>query len=76
MAEARQRHEWAIASNVMALIANSQRDRKRARPFRASDFDPFAKPQQPLRADVSVLKDVFIDRRMPGDGGRRQEVSG
>jgi len=75
MAEGRQRHEWAIASNVMALIANSQRDRKRTRPFRASDFDPFARPRRPIRADVSVLKDVFIDGRMPRMDGVVQEAS-
>lgn len=65
MAEGRQRHDWSIASSLMALIANTQRDRKRTRPFRPSDFDPFGKPQQPIRADVSVLKDVFIHRRRP-----------
>lgn len=65
MAEERRRHDWSIASNLMALIANTQRDRKRTRPFKASDFDPLGKPAQPIRADVSVLKDVFIDRRTP-----------
>lgn len=45
----------------MALIANTQRDPKKARAFRPSDFDPFAQPQKPLKADVSVLKSVFID---------------
>jgi hypothetical protein len=65
MAEGRQRHEWSMAASVMALVANAQRDPKRTRPFRASDFDPFARPPKPIRADVSVLKDVFIDRRMP-----------
>lgn len=73
MAEGRQRHEWSMAASVMALVANAQRDPKRTRPFRASDFDPFARPAKPIRADVSVLKDVFIDRRVPvveQDSGR------
>ena len=65
MAEGRQRHEWSMAASVMALVANAQRDPKRTRPFRASDFDPFARPAKPIPADVSVLKDVFIDRRVP-----------
>jgi len=47
----------------MALIANTQRDPKKTRAFRPSDFDPFAEPQKPLKADVSVLKSVFIDPR-------------
>lgn len=66
MAQERRRHDWSIASNLMALIANSQRNPKRTRPFKASDFDLLRKPSQPIRADVSVLKDVFIDRRPPG----------
>jgi len=65
MAEERRRHDWSIASNLMALVANTQRDRKRTRPFRASDFNPFSKPGRIIPADVSVLKDVFIRRRTP-----------
>ncbi len=78
MAEGRQRHEWSIASNLMALIANAQRDRKRTRPLRPSDFDPFAthhKPNRPIRADVSVLKDVFIDRRTPSVSATSKEAA-
>jgi hypothetical protein len=69
MAEGRQRHDWSIAASVMALVANTQRNPKRTRPFRPSDFDPFARPQRPIRADVSVLKDVFIHRRPPNVAG-------
>lgn len=65
MAEGRQRHDWSIAASVMALVANTQRNPKRTRPFKPSDFDPFAKRQTFIRADVSVLKDVFINRRPP-----------
>ncbi len=75
MAEQRRRHDWSIASNLMALIANTQRDRKRTRPFRASDFDPFAKSNRPIRADVSVLKDVFIDRRTPSVPATSKEAA-
>jgi hypothetical protein len=69
MAEGRQRHDWCIAASLMALVANTQRNPKRNRPFRPSDFDPFAKPQRPIRADVSVLKDVFIHGRPPSVAG-------
>ena len=46
----------------MALIANANRDAKKHRAFRPSDFDPFTvalKPKQ--KVDVSILKDIFID---------------
>ena len=62
MAEARQRDEWARASSLMALIANANRDAKKHRAYRPTDFDPFtvtAKAKQ--KVDVSILKEVFID---------------
>ena len=62
MAEAKQRDEWARTSSLMALIANANRDAKKHRAFRPTDFDPFAvthKPKQ--KVDVSILKDIFID---------------
>ena len=50
----------------MALLANVNRDPKKHRPFRAADFDPFtaSKKAKPM-VDISVLKDVFIDGKMP-----------
>jgi hypothetical protein len=65
MAEARIRDEWARTSSLMALLANCHRDPKRSRALRPSDFDPFARPGKPVKADVSVLKDVFINRKVP-----------
>ena len=49
----------------MALVANIHRDPKRSRRLNPSDFDPFAKRQRPIKVGVSVLKDVFIDGKMP-----------
>ncbi len=71
MLEGRQRHDWSVASGLMALVANTQRDPKRSRPLKPSDFDPFAKPNRspastaPLKVGVSVLKHVFIEGRLP-----------
>lgn len=65
MLDGRQRHDWSIAATVMSVVANTARDPKRSRLLKPSDFDPFNKPARPVRVDVSVLKDVFIDRRMP-----------
>lgn len=68
MLDGRQRHDWSIAAAVMSVVANTARDPKRSRLLKPTDFDPFNKPphpQRPVKVDVSVLKDVFIDRRMP-----------
>jgi hypothetical protein len=65
MLEGRQRHDWSIASSCLSVIANLHRDPKRTRPFKPSDFDPFAKRQRPITVPVSVLKDVFIDGTLP-----------
>jgi len=73
MAEARQRHDWSIASSVMALLASVHRDPKKRRAFKPSDFDPFARKAdageggQPIPADVRVLKDVFIRKTAETD---------
>jgi len=68
MLDGKQRHDWSIASSIMAVIANTNRHPKRSRPIKPSDFDPFAKQARssaPVQVDVSVLRDVFIDRRPP-----------
>ena len=65
MAEARGRDGWGRTSALMALMANCHRDPKKTRALRPKDFDPFAKATKPVKADVSVLKDVFIDGRIP-----------
>lgn len=65
MAEAHRRDEWGRTSCLMALIANTQRNPKKTRPFRPGDFDPFSRQRaaEVIPADVSMLKEVFIDRR-------------
>lgn len=65
MADARQREAWGRISSVMALIANTQRDPKKTRPFRPTDFDPFATSKPAPKVGVGVLKTVFIEGRMP-----------
>lgn len=46
MAEGRARFAWGIASSQMALLANLNRDPRRGKPFRPSDFNPFS-PEPP-----------------------------
>ena len=62
MAEGKQRDEWARTSSLMALIANANRDAKKHRAFRPTDFDPFSQTHKTKqKIDVSILKEIFID---------------
>jgi len=64
MADAVSRRSWQIASAQMALLANVNRDPKRNRAFKPTDFDPYSQPAgPPPKADISILK-VFL----PGHG--------
>jgi len=72
MAEARGRESWAHTSALLALIANVNRDPKKTRAYRPSDFDPYsarAKREGAIEAtDMGVLKDAFVSnsaRRTP-----------
>ena len=59
----------------MAIIANTQRNAKRQRAFKPSDFDPFVRRRAVIKADVSVLRDVFIEGRMPVVPGADKDVT-
>lgn len=63
MAEARGRDAWAHTSAVMTLIANVNRDPKKTRPFKPSDFDPYSAKDRRENAievsDMTVLRDAF-----------------
>ncbi len=50
MAEGLGRERWAHTSWVCTLIANTHRDPKRGRPFKPSDFDPYARQDRRNRA--------------------------
>ena len=65
MAEACGRDAWSRTSALMALLANCHRDPKKTRMLRPRDFDPFTEPAKPIKVDISVLKDVFIDGKVP-----------
>jgi hypothetical protein len=45
MAEGMGRERWAHTSLICALIANANRDPRKGRPFKPSDFDPYANPR-------------------------------
>ena len=67
MAEARAKFEWGVASSAMALLANLNRDPKKGKPFKPSDFNPFtpAPPKVVLRGEEmkEALKAAFVRRR-------------
>ena len=66
MAEARSKERWSHTSALLALLANIHRDRKRKpTPYRPADFNPHRRRSEParVRAPISVLKTVFVDRR-------------
>lgn len=67
MADGRAKFEWGIASSLMALLANLNRDPKKGKPFKPSDFNPFipAPPKIVLRGEEmkEALVSVFCGRR-------------
>jgi hypothetical protein len=67
MAEARGRDNWAHTSAILALVANVNRDPKKTRPYKPSDFDPYSireKRDEVIEVrDLAVLKDAFTKER-------------
>lgn len=74
MAEARQSDLWNHTAALLALLANAHRDPKKTRPLKPADFHPHRKPTlnspAPPKADISLLKTVFVDRRPLPRGDR------
>jgi hypothetical protein len=69
MAEARGREAWAHTSAILALIANVNRDPKKTKAFKPSDFDPYAakdKRDEAIevnRENIETLKEAFLGRK-------------
>jgi len=70
MAEARQLSDWNHTSSLMAMIAAVNRDPKKGRMPRPSDFHPFLKRPKPptIRKGqgFGILQQVFVDRKEAG----------
>jgi len=60
------RLQWATTSAVLAMIANVNRDPRKTGPFRARDFDPYAKR---CRNGVPITPDNIEDLKVfvPGE---------
>ena len=70
MAEAKGRHDWGMASSVLALLANAHRDpRRKPAPFSPADFNPYlVKRGTGIKLDagnIGLLKQVFVNGGKP-----------
>ncbi len=74
MVDGRRRDQWQHTAEVLAMLANTVRNRKkRRRPFRGKEFYPFRKESWEIRR--VQLRDV-IDL-IPGEpGGARKRAAG
>ncbi|OQA79896.1 MAG: hypothetical protein BWY31_04138 [Lentisphaerae bacterium ADurb.Bin242] len=66
MAEGRGKLEWGQTSSLMALVANVLRDPKKGKISKPADFNPYFQDRKPVKAPLSILRDVFCK---PGKGG-------
>lgn len=61
MAEAREKAEWQRMASLMALVVNLVRNPKRSKPAVPADFNPYhRKAKAPVKAPLSILKEVFV----------------
>jgi hypothetical protein len=60
MAAAKQRAAWAHTSSILALLANVNRDPRKHGPFKASDFDPYARKATASRKAAEPIKTVTM----------------
>ena len=70
MAEGKSKDAWQHTASILALIANVNRDPKKTKPFKPSDFNPTlsntSRPDAVVvdKENVSLLKALFTgDRR-------------
>jgi len=73
MAEARERSGWARTSALLALVANAHRDAKKTRPFKPSDFDPYARRGESAANDIPALRALFTGRHQGSGTGDQTE---
>ena len=70
MAEGHGRDRWGRLSVLCSLIANCNRDPKKGRAFKPSDFNPYeGKPDEAIEItpeNIGSLKQVFLQRHGKG----------
>lgn len=64
MTQGRQRDEWNHTATLLAMIANINRDPKKGRAARPTDFHPMPdgkrKAPAPIKGNITMLKSVFV----------------
>lgn len=71
MAEEVDFRAWDHTAQLSAMLANTARDpKKRSRPFMPAEFHPLMiahkqRHAKQHKAPITILKDVFVDGRMP-----------
>lgn len=66
MADGRGRSAWSHTAQILAMIANANRNpKKKPSPFKPEEFFPYkAEESKPIQKtnDLSILKSVFVDK--------------
>lgn len=67
MAEAKSEFEWTLVSHQMALAANAARDPKKTKPFKPSDFNPYAEKKteeviEVTKENVGIMRRAFTGK--------------
>ena len=65
MSKARAELEWQQTSSVLSLIANVNRNPMRTGPFKPDDFNPTIERRPLPDVPITVLRDVFVDKKVP-----------
>lgn len=72
MSQSRQKDAWNHTADLLAMLANINRDPKTSRARQRADFHPLPDAKQrrakapPIKGDITMLKSVFVDRRTGG----------
>ena len=64
MSEGKSRENWQHTSAILCLIANVNRDPKKSRPYRPSDFNPYESRKYSdavvvTKDNIDVLRNAF-----------------
>jgi hypothetical protein len=71
MSEGHGQDQWSRTSLVCAVIANANRDPKKHRPFKTSDFDPYRKTTRQSQSignqygadDLQLLREALTGKK-------------
>lgn len=68
MYHGRNKTQWQHTSSMLAIIANIMRDGKKGSAPGPDDFNPYVqaekKKQKTTKHDISILKKVFVDKKI------------